>query len=182
MNIKFVIYYFYKLCQHFHRQEPTRIKTNHSNFMFKFMKPNFFFPLKKSKTWSIQEYRYKILVVGSCGCGKTSIIRRFIKNEFSPSKEVWILGFINAFDKDKMSYEKEINWDKNSVIILKFIESKQKESKYKLDWLMIRFMYGCNCSDLCCRCHTQRSTGGSPRMETRIGWTFKFSPKYPPRE
>lgn len=41
------------------------------------------FSSKTNEEITTNEYVYKILVVGDSGCGKTSIIRRYVKNEFS---------------------------------------------------------------------------------------------------
>lgn len=46
--------------------------------------------MRRSKTWHIHDFRYKILVLGESGSGKSSIIRRIAQKEFSEYKHVII--------------------------------------------------------------------------------------------
>ena len=81
-----------------------------------------------------KEYLYKILVIGELGTGKTSLIKRYVHNLYSPNYRATI-GVDFAL--------KVINWDANTLIRLQLWDIAGQERFYNMTRVYYKDAVGC---------------------------------------
>ncbi|RMZ94960.1 ras-related Rab-32-like, partial [Brachionus plicatilis] len=87
-----------------------------------------------SNTNDKKEHLYKILVIGELGTGKTSLIKRYVHNLYSPNYRATI-GVDFAL--------KVINWDQNTLVRVQLWDIAGQERFYNMTRVYYKDAVGC---------------------------------------